>query len=176
MQSILLVPLPPSPIDTLDLLEPELKTIFQIPVERYTGPLPEISQTFDASRNQYYSTEIIALLLRQFPTHQGKILSVTAGDLFVPVLTYVFGEAQLEGTVALVSSCRLDDQLYGLPPNKTLAQQRLLKECVHELGHAFGLVHCQGMDCVMRSSTVVEEIDTKSERFCPSCRSLLATR
>ncbi|HQT91630.1 MAG TPA: hypothetical protein PL001_06335 [Candidatus Kryptobacter bacterium] len=98
------------------------------------------------------------------------MLGVTSGDLFVPVLTYVFGEAQLDGKVAVVSSYRLRDEYYGLAPDAGLLHHRLVKESVHELGHAFGLLHCHNYLCVMHSSTGVEEIDIKTERLCTECR------
>ena len=154
-------------------LERPLGELLQLPVVLHNKPSVDMSHAFDPSRNQYYSTEIISTLLKQFPNHEGKILGVTGGDLFVPVLTYVFGEAQLDGRVALISAARLDERVYGLAANPHLLAQRLLKEAVHELGHTFGLVHCQGIDCVMRSSTAVEEIDMKSDQFCPACRALL---
>lgn len=174
MRSILLVPILPAPIDSLNFLQHELASIFRVPVACANDFPRELPGAFDSSRNQYFSTAIIADLLRQFPRWDGKVLGVTSGDLFVPVLTYVFGEAQLDGSAGVVSSCRLDDRLYGLPANKTLFEERLLKEAVHELGHTYGLVHCQDWDCVMRSSTSVEDIDTKSHQFCPACRSSLA--
>ncbi|MCA1757107.1 MAG: hypothetical protein LC649_06590 [Bacteroidales bacterium] len=34
----------------------------------------------------------------------------------------------------------------------------------------FGLVHCQNPECIMRSSTYVEDIDQKKLKFCPTCR------
>ena len=173
MRSILLVPISPGPTDGLHTLERQLAELLHLPVVLHSEPSLDMSHAFDPSRNQYYSTEIISALLHRFPNHDGKILGVTAGDLFVPVLTYVFGEAQLDGRVALISAARLDERVYGLSANPRLLAHRLLKEAVHELGHTFGLVHCQGMDCVMRSSTVVEEIDMKSERFCPACAGLL---
>lgn len=39
----------------------------------------------------------------------------------------------------------------------------------HELGHTFGLIHCQNADCVIRSSTYMEDIDQKSH-LCNRCR------
>jgi archaemetzincin len=84
-------------------------------------------------------------------------------------LTYVFGEAQLEGTAAIISTYRLDDTMYGLPPNPALFEQRMIKEAVHEVGHTFGLLHCRQFDCVMHSSAGVEEVDIKSRSFCPDC-------
>lgn len=79
----------------------------------------------------------------------------------------MFGEAQLEGTAAIVSSHRLDETLYGLPKNQELLEERLLKEAIHDLGHTFGLVHCHDYSCVMHSSASVEEIDIKGASFCP---------
>ena len=90
-------------------------------------------------------------------------------DLFIPVLTHVFGEAQLDGCAALVSAYRLDNQLYGLPPNRDLLFQRLCKEAIHELGHTYNLLHCHNQTCVMMSSTYVEDIDLKSHQFCDRC-------
>ncbi len=127
------------------------------------------SFAFNVSRNQYGSSQLISALLDKFEDFNGRILGVTSGDLFVPVLTYVFGEAQLGGKVAVVSSHRLREEFYGLPPNPSLLRLRLLKESIHELGHTFGLLHCSNYLCVMHSSTGVEEIDVKTDKFCGDC-------
>ena len=93
-------------------------------------------------------------------------------DLFIPILTFVFGEAQLDGAAAVVSTARLRTN-HGTS-NMRLLISRLAKECVHELGHTFGLYHCHQFECVMRSSTYVEEIDLKRAGFCPACAERLA--
>ncbi|TPW11234.1 MAG: peptidase, zinc-dependent [bacterium] len=93
--------------------------------------------------------------------------------LFIPVLSFVFGEAQLDGPAAVVSTWRLDPVAYGLPGDAARLQERLAKEITHELGHTLGLYHCRQFECVMRSSTDVEEIDLKRGVFCPECRKLL---
>jgi len=173
MSAIFVVPIGPTP--------PELITNLLLPLEQAFGLPAQIEHrlqidpgpAFDESRNQYYSTRLITFLLGRVPHPEGKILGVSSKDLFVPVLTYVFGEAQLDGSAAVVSSYRLDDTLYGLPPNPSLLQDRLLKEAVHELGHTFGLIHCFNQECVMHSSSAVEEIDLKSSAFCRNCRSVL---
>ena len=87
-------------------------------------------------------------------------------DLFIPILTYVFGEAQLDGIGAVVSLHRLNNQFYGLPEDTGLMHDRLLKEAVHELGHTFGLLHCFQPGCVLNASTYVEDIDQKSRELC----------
>jgi archaemetzincin len=94
---------------------------------------------------------------------------VTCLDLYLPILTFVFGEAQLEGACAVVSAHRLRQETYGLPPDQMLLRERLLKEAVHELGHTFGLTHCADRSCVMASPHSVEWIDLKTAEFCPSC-------
>ncbi|MGA2227649.1 MAG: archaemetzincin family Zn-dependent metalloprotease [Syntrophobacteraceae bacterium] len=128
---------------------------------------------FDLARNQYYSSAIIERLEQDLQTGDSKVLAVTGLDLYIPILTFVFGEARLNGRCALVSSYRLDNKFYGLPANPALLQERLLKESIHELGHSHGLLHCHNQECVMKSSTYVEEIDFKSSRFCDKCRDKL---
>jgi archaemetzincin len=99
-----------------------------------------------------------------------RILGVTSLDLYIPILTFVFGEAQLRGNCAVVSSFRLRQEFYGLPANEALFRDRLLKESVHELGHTFELSHCDDYQCVMSPSHGVEWIDLKTNRLCQSCR------
>ena len=148
--------------------------MFGLAVEqRPPGFDPELA--FDPSRGQYNSRVLLGKLLDEAPIDAERILGVTDVALFIPVLTYVFGEAQLDGRAALVSTRRLDTTVYGLPENRQLLAERLRKEAIHELGHTYNLYHCEDTLCVMRSSTYVEEIDLKSGRFCSRCqRSLLA--
>lgn len=169
MSSILIVPVPPFDMRKVNALVSPVQSTFGLSVHVNSSSTVDPSIAFDLYRNQYNSTSIISALIRQFEKHEGKILGITTVDFFVPVLTYVFGEAQLDGPIAVISSYRLDDTLYGLPSNPKLLHERLVKEAVHELGHTFGLIHCHDYRCVMHSSTAVEEIDVKSERFCPAC-------
>jgi archaemetzincin len=145
-----------------------LEGAFGLPVEPHVpGFDPELA--FDGSRGQYNSRLLLDLLLRDRRPGATRVLGVTGVDLFIPVLTYVFGEAQLGGPAAVVSTHRLAPERYGLAPSPALLRQRLHKEAVHEVGHTFGLVHCRHARCVMGSSTYVEEIDLKSDRFCAQC-------
>jgi archaemetzincin len=125
---------------------------------------------FDARRKQHASGTILKWLLEQGP-RDGKVLGVTDRDLFIPILTYVFGEAQLNGRAALVSTARLVEDVELLGPE--LLVERLAKEAVHEVGHAFGLVHCESERCVMGRSPAVGEVDGKSSELCAECRAKL---
>jgi archaemetzincin len=143
-----------------------LERLLPLTVERHPpGFDPELA--YDPSRGQYNSRILLAQLLRD--ERADRVLGVAGVDLFIPVLTFVFGEAQLDGRAAVVSTQRLDNALYGLPADPDLLFERLVKEAVHELGHTFALLHCADGRCVMASSTYVEQIDLKGERFCDRC-------
>jgi archaemetzincin len=140
---------------------------------RYRNPWFDPEASFDTSRGQYNSTRILKQLLEDPHEPAERILGVTSVDLFTPVLTYVFGEAQLSGRAAVVSCHRLQSEVYGLPPDEALLFERLHKEAVHELGHTYGLLHCRTIGCVMGTAAYAEEIELKTARFCDHCRVLL---
>jgi archaemetzincin len=133
----------------------------------------DIKKAFDSSRNQYHSTALLAQLLKLAGRQNAKHIAVVDVDLYIPILTFVFGEAQLNGNIAIVSTHRLSNQFYGLQRDDNLMIERLEKELVHELGHTFGLYHCHQFECVMRSSTYVEEIDLKRVTLCMECAASL---
>ena len=66
----------------------------------------DVAFACDERRGQYYSTAILQRLER-VADPDARMLGVTACDLYVPVLTFVFGEAQLDGNCAVVSTARL---------------------------------------------------------------------
>lgn len=156
----------------LDGLSLALNDIFKLPVTTLNRSF-SLEGGRDPIRNQYNSTWILSRILEIVPSEPCKVLGVTSMDLYVPVLTYVFGEAQLKGIAAVVSTYRLRDELYGLPENPEKLRGRLEKEAVHELGHTFGIIHCREPECVMYSTTYAEEIDFKTKHFCKVCSSVL---
>ena len=154
-------------LNDLEHLAAALARTFRTPC-RIRPETLDVAFSFDPRRNQYYSTAIIQRLER-IADPDARVLGVTGCDLYVPVLTFVFGEAQLDGNCAVVSTARLKDEFYGLPAREDLLRQRLVKEAAHELGHTFGLRHCANWRCVMTSSHAVERLDVKEADFCPSC-------
>ncbi len=173
--NVYILPLRFSDSQLLADLAATLSHAFKLPVAILDVPL-SLKEGYDPVRNQYNSTWILSRILDLAPSEECKILGVTGVDLYVPVLTFVFGEAQLNGKAAVVSSFRLRDELYGLPKNPERLKERLEKEAIHELGHTFGLIHCREPDCVMFTSTYAEEIDFKSKDFCNACSVFLETK
>ena len=172
MAAIYLIPIVFHDNAVLDYLKIEINREIPLPVEIIRNQLdPQFA--FNPSRDQYNSTLFLAKLLELAPDKGSKIVGITSLDLHIPVLTYVFGEAQLKGTAAVVSSYRLRNELYGLPHDEKLFRRRLLTEINHELGHTFGLIHCANQDCTLHPSTYVEEIDLKTPHFCSFCKSMV---
>lgn len=133
----------------------------------------DLSDFYDPSRRQYDGTKLLKAVDMMFPPDSLKTLGLFNVDLFIPILTYIFGQAYLGGRSGIVSTYRLKNELYGLRQDERLLRSRFKKVCIHELGHSFGLVHCHVPQCVMQSATYVEDIDLKEQHLCADCRKRL---
>lgn len=125
---------------------------------------------YDHTRRQYNANLLLKEMENLAIPGAVRKIGLFEVDLFIPILTFIFGQAHFRGTTGVVSTYRLRNEQYGLKPDAALLGERFRKVIIHELGHTFGLIHCQAPDCVMRSSTYVEDIDQKSHKFCPKCR------
>lgn len=143
---------------------------------RILPPMPIPEGCFDSGRNQFYSTKVLREMLNEVPRDAGKMLGLIEKDLCIPILTFVFGEAQLGGTASIVSLARLRQEFHGLAPDREILYERLYKECLHELGHTYGLVHCRDGNCVMYLSNTVVDVDRKKGAFCNACGATLRDR
>jgi archaemetzincin len=161
--------------ETLVDLSAGLAREFAVPCEILPSE-PEPAFAFNITRQQFSSTEILASLMKRGRGNGWRLLAVTALDLYIPILTFVFGEAQLQGSCAVISYHRLRQEFYGLPQNSAVLRDRLLKEAVHELGHTLSLAHCEDYQCVMSPSHGVEWIDLKASHFCTACRAAVPGR
>lgn len=128
------------------------------------------AHAYHTERQQYHSSEILQTMQSFVSPQSWRLLGIAGVDLYIPILKYVFGEAQMRGPCAVVSCHRLRQEFYGLEPDDALLNQRLLKESIHELGHTLDLRHCQDYRCAMASSHAVEWIDLREGMFCESCR------
>jgi archaemetzincin len=150
-------------------IRPAVEEILCIPCKVLPVRLdPEFA--FHGERQQYHSSEILHRMQSFLTPDSWRVLGVSAVDLYIPILTFVFGEAQMGGPCAVVSAHRLRQEFYGLPSDHDLFRQRLIKEAVHEGGHTLNLTHCEDYRCVMASSHAVEWIDLKESALCTPCR------
>lgn len=151
----------------------QVERAFGLPARIWRSP-ERPADTFDPGRGQHSSPRILRWLLAARPPEAGKVLALTDADLYIPVLTFVFGEAKLRGAVAVVSIARLRANPGGPVADPRLVKARIAKECIHELGHTFGLIHCPDSRCVMARSASLLHVDAKSGALCPDCRVRLA--
>ena len=167
MYKIVLIPCLFEPVSLLPVVRTRLEELLDMPVEIKEDTF-NIDLFFDPQRGQYNALHI----LQSLPANKGqKTILCTTVDLFIPIFTFVFGLARLSGCRGIISTHRLANPFYGLPDDRDLLIRRLVKEAVHEIGHLAGLKHCQQYDCVMANSSTADEVDIKSNLFCPACLS-----
>jgi len=149
----------------------EINRIFDFPA-LIIPVLEDVDFAFDSGRNQYHSTSILQQLEKSAPSFAIKIIAIAKVDLFIPILTHVYGEAQLGGKACVVSTYRLKDQIFAAHPN-VIFTQRIVKEAIHELGHTFNLRHCKEHVCIMHYCRTELDVDRKSDQLCRYCKILL---
>jgi archaemetzincin len=168
---ITLVPIELDEESVLEVLGEGLERVFTCQV-RIFSRLEIPANSYNFRRNQYQAPLFLAALSRGLdPGKKEKILGITDKDLYVQGLNFVFGQAELPGVFAVISLARLHQSFYGLPEDRVLFLNRVIKEAVHELGHTFRLKHCPKSDCVMFFSNSLYDTDRKSDEFCQSCKS-----
>jgi len=165
-----------SPIGNLgpEITEPvkkEINRIFDFPA-LIIPVLEDVDFAFDSGRNQYHSTSILQQLEKSAPSFAMKIIAIAKVDLFIPILTHVYGEAQLGGKACVVSTYRLKDQIFAAHPD-VIFTKRIVKEAIHELGHTFNLRHCKEHVCIMHYCRTELDVDRKSDQLCRYCKILL---
>ncbi len=172
-QSILLISHGHFENDFLEKLTSEVTREFLLPVSIEESHI-DLDEFYDPMRRQYNGNNIIKKIDSTSSNQFIKKIGLFRVDLFIPILTYIFGQAVLNGTTGIASLYRLRNEQYGMEKDDDLLFDRFRKVIIHELGHTFGLVHCHIPACVMRSSTYVEDIDQKERNICNSCKSQLS--
>jgi len=127
-------------------------------------PLPD---SYDPVRKQYSAGSFFELLEEH---GYESTLAITDVDLRIGSLDYVFGHYR--DKAALVSLRRLDPSFEEGNDPQTF-RNRLLNEVVHQLGHTFGLPHCE-RKCVMRNCPAPMDLDRRPASFCNACSKTVA--
>jgi len=160
--------------DLLEWLALALSDFFnaEVSVERKGLSMGVTLKFYKPERDQVDAAALLEYLRSTLHAAPGeRFLVVVNGDGYVEGLNFVFGVAR-NGWGGIVFTAHLDPEFYGQEPNRALLRARLLKESLHELGHSYGLSHCN-RDCVMRFSNSVYDVDRKPARYCARCRATL---
>ncbi len=144
----------------------EERFLYSIRVER---ALVIPRSAVNSTRQQMFLSTLTSKVVRSASTDSGLLLAITDFDLYKTSHRFLFGDADEQQRVAVVSLHRLRSEFYGEDPDENQLFQRTLKECVHELGHAVGLKHCYNARCAMYFSNSIFETDNKMSHFCETC-------
>jgi archaemetzincin len=126
---------------------------------------------FDIDRNQWNSPLLLDWVYKSFKPKKDSIMLVILDvDAYSSGLNFVLGEAFPHRRLAAVYLSRIKEEFYGLKPNTEFLYERMVKECIHELGHIFGFNHCPDVLCVMHFSNSLSDTDFKTKSFCSICR------
>jgi archaemetzincin len=168
MEKIRIVPVNAVDSVFLNRLAPCLEERF-LAAARVERSLSVPRSSLNAARGQLFVSTLTTKVQRAHPDVDSVRLAVTEFDLYKTSQRFVFGDSDEAQFVCAVSVHRLRSEFYGEPADANVLFQRTLKECVHELGHAFGLKHCYNARCAMYFSHSIFETDNKMPHFCEIC-------
>ncbi|KAG5854281.1 archaemetzincin-2 [Anguilla rostrata] len=143
---------------------------------------------------QIHAGDLLNFLLKRKPKDAFCIVGITMIDLYPrDSWNFVFGQASLTEGMGVFSFARYDDNFYSrsykgrlqkgkmrpgdytvftgyyTPPITSTLLLRSCKTLTHEIGHIFGIKHCQWLRCVMQGSNHLEESDRRPLHLCPIC-------
>ncbi len=127
------------------------------------------AEAFQTRRGQYDAGLVLKYLARFPSPHHSRLLAITDVDLCTPIHTFVFGEAELGLTRAIVSDFRLKYREDGIMAPEGTYYERLAKVALHEIAHTFSLYHCETPKCLMRFSYGLSHLDELDIFFCERC-------
>lgn len=166
--SIALIKMGKVPQMAVRVLAANIQALLDVPVEMAPAmAIPE--EAYQSQRGQYDAGVVLKYLSRfSFPPHS-RLLAITDADLCTPIHTFVFGQAEMGQSLAIVSDFRLKDMQAGLMAAEDVYYERLVKVALHELAHTFSLYHCETPQCLMQVSRGLSHLDQLNIFFCERC-------
>jgi archaemetzincin len=124
-----------------------------------------------SKKTQLLAPDVLKWLEEKLPKDAFALMAVTMEDLYPePTWNFVFGMASFEERVGVQSFARQDPAFFDekrTPGWEKLALRRATWTVIHEIGHMFGIHHCQYFECVMAGSNSQDEADRRPLHACP---------
>lgn len=126
-------------------------------------------EAYYAPRNRYKATKLIWFLKRQKPAEANYIIGVTTKDISTNKGNIpdwgIMGLGFCPGKSCVISTFRIKTS------NQTLQEERLVKIALHEIGHNFGLGHCNTKQCFMHAAEgSIKQVDAENVDMCANCK------
>ena len=168
---VILVPLRSFPDDLLDEVEETLERELQVEVRRH-DPVPLPKSAYYKPRRRYRADRLIEHLLTfaEGEPETTRVLGLTEVDISTTKGSIkdwgVFGLGYAPGQSAVISSFRLKRKA-----KRDKIRFRVANTALHEVGHTFGLQHCEEPRCPMLDAEGgIENTDTSSGHLGPECQ------
>ncbi|XP_004414716.1 PREDICTED: archaemetzincin-2-like isoform X2 [Odobenus rosmarus divergens] len=163
------------------------------------APSPEKRSIYIQCIGSLGNTRIIRHILRFLKKKKPKDAFCIVGITMIYLYprdswNFVFGQASLTDGVGIFSFARYGSDFYSscyegkvnklqkvsssdysvfdnyyIPEVTSVLLLRSCKTLTHEIGHIFGLRHCQWLACLMQGSNHLEEADRRPLNLCPIC-------
>ena len=149
----------------LEAIKTEIQSTYKARVD--ISPVEKLpKESYNSLRKQFLAVRILDFLSKS----DTRRIGITNKDIYAEKLNFIFGQAQLKGNAAVISTTRLDPMFYEKSFDIMLLTARAVKESVHETGHMLGLNHCPNNKCVMSFSNTLADVDRKSKNLCDMCK------
>ena len=153
-----------------------LAAFFATPVDAMPSeafPAGRVPRRDRLGRSQYDARALLDRASVRLPGDAHSMLMLVNVDLFVwSEQNYAYGWSTLRDRLGVVGFSRLDPGALGEFASDDVPGvilRRGLRVAVHEVGHMFGLGHCQAFRCMMNGIADLEELDATPLRLCPLC-------
>lgn len=171
---VILVPLRSFPDDLLDEVEETLERELAVEVRRH-DPVPLPKSAYYKPRRRYRADKLIDHLLTfaEGEPETTRVLGLTEVDISTTKGKFkdwgVFGLGYAPGQSAVVSSFRLERKA-----KREKVLFRVANTALHEVGHTFGLQHCEEARCPMQDAEgSIENTDGSTGHLGPECQAEL---
>lgn len=130
----------------IKIIHKTIKDFFDVEVI-HLGVIPKIAEAEVIGMNRYDANKVLWKIERSYPNIKGKILIVSNDDISM--------DRKLNNTVyknwRVLGCALINKRTCVISTNRIGNNYRLLSNVViHELGHTFGLRHCETKNCIMR--------------------------
>lgn len=121
-------------------------------------------------RREQYRADLLLDWVCQRHDGADAIVALADADIYEPNYNFLFGLSYIGAGCALVALGHLGQDDSGAPVAAARLGHRAAMIAIHELGHAYGLGHCERRGCVMRYEDRIGPVDRELGQFCGHCR------